>query len=168
MVVCRGGGRRCCAAVRGVGRRCWGCSFWCAARSMPASRGCSSRLRSPLTKELAQNVASLGWDLKKLQADGLLAIDHVRISEGEIVETGAWDLEGLFIRLGAAIDAVGAKRVVLDTVEALFGPLGDQLTLRSELRRLFRWLNDRGVTAIVTGERGDGSLNASWARGVRV
>ena len=108
--------------------------------------------------ELAENVASLGWDLKDLQARGLLAIDHIRISEGEIVETGAWDLEGLFIRLGAAIDSVGANRVVLDTVEALFGPLGDELTLRSELRRLFRWLNDRGVTAIVTGERGEGTL----------
>ena len=108
--------------------------------------------------ELAQNVASLGWDLKDLQARGLLAIDHIRISEGEIVETGAWDLEGLFIRLGAAIESVGASRVVLDTVEALFGPLGDELTLRSELRRLFRWLNDRGVTAIVTGERGEGTL----------
>ena len=108
--------------------------------------------------ELAQNVASLGWDLKDLQARGLLAIDHIRISEGEIVETGAWDLEGMFIRLGAAIESVGANRVVLDTVEALFGPLGDELTLRSELRRLFRWLNDRGVTAIVTGERGEGTL----------
>ncbi len=108
--------------------------------------------------ELAENVASLGWDLKDLQARGLLAMDHIRISEGEIVETGAWDLEGLFIRLAAAIDSVGANRVVLDTVEALFGPLGDELTLRSELRRLFRWLNDRGVTAIVTGERGEGTL----------
>ena len=108
--------------------------------------------------ELAQNVASLGWDLKDLQARGLLAIDHIRISDGEIVETGEWDLEGLFIRLGAAIESVGAKRVVLDTVEALFGPLGDEATLRAELRRLFRWLNDRGVTAIVTGERGEGTL----------
>ena len=108
--------------------------------------------------ELAENVASLGWDLNDLQARGLLAIDHIRISDGEIVQTGAWDLEGLFIRLGAAIESVGANRVVLDTVEALFGPLGDELTLRSELRRLFRWLNNRGVTAIVTGERGEGTL----------
>ncbi|MGZ6667788.1 MAG: circadian clock protein KaiC [Solirubrobacteraceae bacterium] len=108
--------------------------------------------------ELAQNVASLGWDLKDLQARGLLAIEHIRITDGEIVETGAWDLEGLFIRLGAAIESVGANRVALDTVEALFGALGDELTLRSELRRLFRWLNDRGVTAIVTGERGEGTL----------
>ena len=108
--------------------------------------------------ELAQNVASLGWDLKDLQARGLLAIDHIRISEGEIVQTGEWDLEGLFIRLGAAIESVGARRVVLDTVEALFGPLGDEAILRAELRRMFRWLNDRGVTAIVTGERGEGTL----------
>jgi len=109
-------------------------------------------------EELAQNVASLGWDLAELQTRELLAIDHVRITEGEIVETGAWDLDGLLIRLGSAIDAVGAKRVVLDTVEALFGPLGNEVLLRAELRRLFRWLNDRGVTAIVTGERGDRSL----------
>lgn len=108
--------------------------------------------------ELAQNVASLGWDLNDLQARGLLAIDQVRISESDIVETGEWDLDGLFIRLGLAIDAVGAKRVVLDTVEALFGPLPNETLLRSELRRLFRWLNDRGVTAIVTGERGEGML----------
>ena len=108
--------------------------------------------------ELAQNVSSLGWDLQDLQARGLLAIDHVRIGGGDVVITGEWDLEGLFIRLGAAIDSVGARRVVLDTVESLFGPLGDASTLRAELRRLFRWLNDRGVTAIVTGERGDGSL----------
>ena len=79
--------------------------------------------------ELAQNVSSLGWDLGDLQARGLLAIDHIRIADGEIVETGEWDLEGLFIRLGAAIDSVGAKRVVLDTVESLFGPLGDELLL---------------------------------------
>jgi len=108
--------------------------------------------------ELAQNVASLGWDLADLQAQELLAIDHVRIGDGEIFETGAWDLEGLFIRLGAAIDSVGAKRVVLDTVEALFGALENEALLRAELRRLFRWLNDRGVTAVVTGERGDGTL----------
>ena len=109
-------------------------------------------------EELAQNVASLGWDLEDLQSRGLLAIDHIRIAQDEIVETGAWDLEGLFIRLGAAIDGVSARRVVLDTVESLFGPLGNELLLRAELRRLFRWLNDRGVTAIVTGERGEGTL----------
>ena len=108
--------------------------------------------------ELAQNVASLGWDLADLQARELLAIDQIRITDGEILETGDWDLEGLLIRLGLAIDSVGAERVVVDTVESLFGPLGDEVLLRAELRRLFRWLNDRGVTAIVTGERGEGTL----------
>jgi len=108
--------------------------------------------------ELAQNVASLGWDLADLEARRLLAVDHVQISASDVIETGAWDLEGLFIRVGLAIDSVGAKRVVLDTVESLFGPLGNEIVLRAELRRLFRWLNDRGVTAIVTGERGDGTL----------
>ena len=108
--------------------------------------------------ELAQNVASLGWDLGDLQARELLAIDHIRIADDEILETGDWDLDGLLIRLGLAIDSVGAKRVVLDTVESLFGPLGNEVLLRAELRRLFRWLNDRGVTAIVTGERGEGML----------
>ena len=109
--------------------------------------------------ELTQNVVSLGWDLDDLQQRGLLAIDHIRIAEGRIQETGDWDLDGLFIRLGSAIDSVGAKRVVLDTVEVLFGALGNEAVLRRELRRLFRWLNDRGMTAIVTGERGEGTLS---------
>lgn len=108
--------------------------------------------------ELASNVASLGWDLLDLQGRGLLAIDHVRIAQSEIYETGEWDLDGLFIRLGSAIDSVGAKRVVLDTVETLFGAVGSDAILRRELRRLFRWLNDRGLTAIVTGERGERTL----------
>ena len=108
--------------------------------------------------ELAQNVSSLGWDLGDLQARELLAVDHIRIADDEVLETGDWDLEGLLIRLGLAIDSVGAKRVVIDTVESLFGPLGNEVLLRAELRRLFRWLNDRGVTAIVTGERGEGML----------
>jgi len=108
--------------------------------------------------ELAQNVASLGWDLGELQRRGLLAIDHVRIAESQIEETGEWDLDGLFIRLGSAIESVNAKRLVLDTVEVLFGALGNEALLRRELRRLFRWLNDRGVTSIVTGERGARTL----------
>ena len=111
---------------------------------------------SPL--ELAQNVSSLGWDLADLQARELLAIDHIRIADDEVLETGDWDLEGLFTGLGLAIDSVDAKRVVIDTVESLFGPLGNEVLLRAELRRLFRWLNDRGVTAIVAGERGEGML----------
>jgi circadian clock protein KaiC len=108
--------------------------------------------------ELAQNVASLGWNLADLREQGLLAIDHVQVTASDIQETGEWDLDGLFVRLGAAIDSVGAKRVVLDTVETLFGALGNDALLRRELRRLFRWLNDRGVTAIVTGERGERTL----------
>ncbi len=108
--------------------------------------------------ELTANVRSLGFDLDDLMAKNKLAIDHVRVERAEIEETGEYDLEGLFIRLGYAIDRVGAKRVVLDTVETLFGGLSDTGVLRAELRRLFRWLKDKGVTAIITGERGDGTL----------
>jgi circadian clock protein KaiC len=108
--------------------------------------------------ELVQNVASMGFDLQQLQDDDLLVMDHVQLAPGDLEETGAWDLSGLFVRLGAAIDEVGAKRVVLDTIETLFGAFDNTATLRAELRRLFGWLKERGVTAIVTGERGDGSL----------
>jgi circadian clock protein KaiC len=108
--------------------------------------------------ELAQNVAALGFDLSALEAEGKLLIDHVRIERSEIEETGEYDLEGLFIRLGYAIDSIGARRVVLDTIEVLFGGLSDQMILRSELRRLFRWLKDKGVTAIITGERAEHTL----------
>jgi len=109
-------------------------------------------------EELAQNVRSLGFDLDGLMKDGKLAVDYVRVEPAEIEETGEYDLEGLFMRLGLAIDSVGAKRVVLDTIESLFGGFENQAVLRSELRRLFRWLKDKGVTAVITGERGDGSL----------
>lgn len=109
-------------------------------------------------EDLIANVASLGFDLAGLEAKGQLAIDHVSIDPSEIEASGEWDLEGLFIRLGAAIDAVGADRVVIDTIENLFGAFSDSATLRAELRRLFRWLKDRGVTAIITGERGEGTL----------
>ncbi|HZD21095.1 MAG TPA: circadian clock protein KaiC [Burkholderiales bacterium] len=109
-------------------------------------------------EELAQNVRSLGFDLDRLRKDGKLAIEYVRVEPAEIEETGEYDLEALFIRLGLAIDSVGAKRVVLDTVESLFGGFQNQALLRSELRRLFRWLKDKGVTAVITGERGEGSL----------
>jgi circadian clock protein KaiC len=108
--------------------------------------------------ELTQNIASFGFDLAQLEQDGKLAIDHVFIERNEIEETGEYDLEGLFIRLGSAVDSVGAKRVVLDTLEVLFAGLRDQALIRAELRRLFRWLKERGLTAIVTGERGDGTL----------
>src|SRR5512133_1679693 len=108
--------------------------------------------------ELAANVRSLCFDVDGLMARNQLAIDHVRVERSEIEETGEYDLEGLFIRLGYAIDRVGAKRVVLDTIETLFGGLSNEGVLRAELRRLFRWLKDKGVTAMITGERGERSL----------
>jgi circadian clock protein KaiC len=109
-------------------------------------------------EELTQNVRSLGFDLDDLQAKEKIAIDYVRIERSEIEETGEFDLEGLFVRLALAIDSIGAKRVVLDTIEALFGGFNNQAILRSELRRLFRWLKDKGVSAVITAERGDGAL----------
>jgi len=109
-------------------------------------------------EELTQNVRSLGFDLDKLVRQKKMAIDFVRVERNEIEETGDYDLEGLFIRLNAAIDSIGAKRVVLDTIEALFSGLQNEGILRAELRRLFRWLKDKGVTAVITGERGDGTL----------
>ena len=107
--------------------------------------------------ELTANVRSLGFDLEKLAAEKMIALDYVHIDRSEIEETGEYDLEGLFIRLGHAIDSIGAKRVVLDTVEALFAGLPNHAVLRAELRRLFGWLKDRGMTAIITGEKGDGN-----------
>jgi circadian clock protein KaiC len=108
--------------------------------------------------ELVANVASLGFDLQDLIKKKKIAIDHVYIERSEIEETGEYDLEALFIRLGYAIDSIGAKRVVLDTIESLFAGLPNQLILRAELRRLFRWLKTKGVTAIITGERGEDTL----------
>jgi circadian clock protein KaiC len=104
--------------------------------------------------DLAANVASLGFDLAQLEDDGLLVVDSIRIDPAEVVTTGAFDLEGLFIRLAAAVDQVGAKRVVLDTIEVLFSALHNKGIVRGELGRLFRWLKERGLTAVVTGERG--------------
>lgn len=109
-------------------------------------------------EELTRNVASLGFDLDCLSASKRLLIDHVHVERSEIEETGEYDLDGLFVRLGYAIDSIGAKRVVLDTVESLFAGLPNPLILRSELRRLFRWLKDKGMTAIITGEKGDNTL----------
>jgi circadian clock protein KaiC len=109
-------------------------------------------------EELTTNVASLGFDLNDLIKNKKIALDHVHIERSEIEETGEYDLEALFIRLGYAIDSIGAKRVVLDTIESLFAGLPNQLILRAELRRLFRWLKNKGVTAIITGERGDETL----------
>jgi len=109
-------------------------------------------------EELTKNVASLGFDLDDLVKQKKIVLEHVHIERSEIEETGEYDLEGLFIRLGYAIDSIGAKRVVLDTIESLFAGLPNQLILRAELRRLFHWLKVKGVTAIITGERGDETL----------
>jgi circadian clock protein KaiC len=109
-------------------------------------------------EDIADNVESLGYDLPSLTASGKLVIDQVRIERGDTAESGDYDLEGLFVRLGHAIHKIGAKRVVLDTIENLFGGLANTAILRSELRRLFTWLKEKGVTAIITGERGDGQL----------
>jgi circadian clock protein KaiC len=108
--------------------------------------------------ELAMNVQSLGFDLDDLIKRKKLLVDHVHLERSETEEGGEYDLDGLFIRLGHAIDSIGAKRVVLDTLEVLFGGLPNETVLRSELRRLFRWLKDKGVTAIVTAERGNGTF----------
>jgi len=108
--------------------------------------------------ELGANVTSLGMDLPRLVRENKLRIDSVRVERSEIQETGDYDLGGLFVRLGAAIDSIGAKRLVLDTVEVLFSGLSNHAIVRSELRRLFGWLKEKGVTAIITGERGDGTM----------
>jgi len=105
--------------------------------------------------DLAKNVASLGFDLNDLIAQKKMVIDHIHIEPTEIQETGEYDLEGLFIRLGHAIDSIGAKRVALDTIEVLFSGFMDHTVLRAELRRLFRWLKEKEVTAIITGEAGE-------------
>jgi circadian clock protein KaiC len=110
------------------------------------------------SQELATNVASLGFDINKLIEDKKLVLDYVFIERSEIEETGDYDLEGLFLRLNHAIDSIGAKRVVLDTLEALFSALPNEAIIRAELRRLFRWLKEKGVTALITCERGEGRL----------
>lgn len=109
-------------------------------------------------EDLNQNFASLGLDPRPLSARKKLALDYVKVEPDEIQETGAYDLNGLFIRLEHAINSVGAKRVVLDTIETLFSGLSQTRLLRAELRRLFNWLRDKGVTAIVTGERGESGM----------
>jgi len=107
------------------------------------------------SRDLETNFASQGFDLKRLEEQGILALDHIRVERSEMEETGDYDLEGLFVRLGAEIDAIGARRVVLDTIEVLFSAFKDQIIIRAEIKRLFQWLADRGVTAIVTGESGE-------------
>jgi circadian clock protein KaiC len=108
--------------------------------------------------DLAQNVASLGFDLADLQARRRILVKHIPLDRNDVEVAGDYDLEGLFIQLASAIDAVGARRIVLDTIEVLFSAFPDEMILRSELRRLFQWLKDRGLTAIVTGEQGEKTL----------
>jgi len=110
------------------------------------------------SNDLSLNVKSLGFDLEKLKADKKLVVDYVRVERSEIEEAGEYDLDGLFIRLAHAIDTIKATRVVLDTIESLFSGLSNQAILRAELRRLFHWLKEKGVTAIITGERGEATL----------
>jgi circadian clock protein KaiC len=109
-------------------------------------------------EDLAKNVASLGFDVKDLERRKLLSVDHIRVERSEIEENGEYDLEGLFIRLSLALDSVKAKRLVIDTLETIFGGLNSYGIIRSELKRLFNWLKERGITTIVTAERGDGTL----------
>ncbi|HEX6563262.1 MAG TPA: circadian clock protein KaiC [Chthoniobacterales bacterium] len=109
-------------------------------------------------EDIAENVASLGFDINRLASEKKIVIDFVQVNRGEIEEHGEYDLEGLFIRLAHAIDSIGAKRVVLDTIEALFGGLSNQAILRSEIRRLFSWLKGRGMTTVITGERSGDQL----------
>ena len=109
-------------------------------------------------EDLSANFSSLGYDVDGLIEAGRLAVDHVRVERSEIEESGDYDLEGLFVRIGFAVDSIGAKRLVLDTIESLFSGFTDTAILRAELRRLFEWIKDRGLTAVITGERGDGVL----------
>lgn len=109
-------------------------------------------------EDVAVNVASLGFDIPGLVADKKLVVDHVRIERSEFEETGEYDLEALFVRLGYAVDSIGARRVVLDTLEALFAGFANEEILRTELRRLFQWLQDRRLSAVITAERGHGTL----------
>ncbi|MGH7832091.1 MAG: circadian clock protein KaiC, partial [Candidatus Binatia bacterium] len=109
-------------------------------------------------EELAKNVASLGYDLGDLVARKKLIVDYVYLERSDIEETGEYDLEGLFVRLGHAINSIRARRVALDSLEAIFSAFSNQFILRAELRRLFRWLKEKGVTAVITAERGDGTL----------
>jgi circadian clock protein KaiC len=109
-------------------------------------------------EDLAKNVGSLGFNIQDLIRRKKLALDYVHIEPSEIVDAGEYDLDGLFVRLNTAIDSVGARRVVLDTVESLFGGLTNEGILRAELRRLLRWLKLKGVTTVITGEQGENSL----------
>ena len=108
--------------------------------------------------ELAENMASLGYDIPALVKKKMLSIDHVQVARHEFEETGEYDLSGLFVRMEHAIRSIGAKRVALDTIEVLFSGLPNEAIVRAELRRLFRWLKSQGVTTMITAETGKGAL----------
>jgi len=108
--------------------------------------------------DIVDNVASLGFHMNELVDQDIIAFEHITIDPSEFAEIGEYDLEGLFLRLELAIDTVGAKRVVLDTIESLFSAFSNPAILRAEIRRLFDWLKEKGLTTVITGERGDGTL----------
>jgi len=108
--------------------------------------------------DIVENVASLGFDVDQLVAEGKVQFEHIAIDPSELAEVGDYDLEGLFLRLELAVEEIGAKRIVLDTIESLFSAFSNSAILRAEIRRLFDWLKDKGLTAVITGERGDGAL----------
>ena len=145
------------AAARAAARPCLQWNSWCAAPSQFNEPGVFIAFEEN-AEELTKNVSSLGFDLDDLAKKKKIVVDYVYIERSEIEETGEYDLEGLFVRLDHAIKSVGAKRVVLDTIEALFSGLPNHNILRAELRRLFRWLKEKGVTAVITGEKGEGTL----------
>ncbi|MDB5298816.1 MAG: circadian clock protein KaiC [Phycisphaerales bacterium] len=141
----------------GCGKSLFGIEFLVRGATQFNEPGVLMTFEEPV-RDVTQNVTSLGFDLDALVAGKKLALDHVRVERNEIEEAGDYDLEGLFIRLNYAIDSVGAKRVVLDTLESLFSGFANHAILRAELRRLFGWLKTKGVTAIITGERGEAAL----------
>lgn len=108
--------------------------------------------------DIIANVDSLGFDLQTLIDQSKIHIEHIAIDPSEVAEIGDYDLEALFLRLEFAVDQIGAKRIVLDTIESLFSAFSNPAILRAEIRRLFDWLKQKGLTAVITGERGDGTL----------
>jgi circadian clock protein KaiC len=105
-------------------------------------------------EELVANVRSFGFGVDRLEREGRLLVDALPL-EPQTVETGEFDLEALIVRLAWAVDQVGAKRVAVDNVEALFTAFSRPALVRAEVRRLFRWLKDHELTAVITGERGE-------------
>lgn len=141
----------------GTGKTLLGAEFLCrGARDLGENGVLVTFEESP--RDLEQNVASLGFDLKALQRQGKILVDHVKVNRAEVEEAGAFNLDGLFVRIAYAVEKVGAKRILLDTVESLFTVLPNPLAVRSELRRLFGWLKKRGLTAVITAEPGEKTL----------